>query len=307
MYFCNMYFVRINIIISALLYTLLSSAQDNIDCAEWDLETGSYLALDDSIKFSMSQVSEALVMQSDMVFCPAGIERSSPDDVKKRFSFDWTVKYNNIYLRSKEGVVFEGMNEHGFSASLTFLENSQLPSREKRHIPIAASLAVNFFIDHFKCVDTALLAVWDIRIFDDLGFDCNWPFRIILHDSTGVSVFFEYVNGSRQVYTHDAPAFIVGGPEYSRLIMIEHLPDSLPGGKAEKLYSDIIKTGYPPNIDLLLLQYYMHNLKGDRYFTILRYPLSLEMNFMLPGGDEARFDLKNIEFTPGKEVFTKFF
>ena len=282
-------------------------AQQSAFCDEWDMESGADLALADSLPFSMCQVSEVMVRNSEVVFCPAGIKRSSQDDIKKRLSFDWTVKYNNIYLRSTAGIVFEGMNERGFSASLMFQTSNKLPGKEKQNIPIAASLAVNFFIDHFKCIDTALLAVWDIRIFDDMGLDCGWPFKIVLHDSSGASAYLEYVNGIRQVYTNDAPSFIVGGPEYSRLVTIEHLPDSLPDGPSEELYLEIIKTEYPPNIDLLLLQYYMHHFSTANYYTILRYPLSAELNFMIPGGDEARFDLREIEFKPGKEVSTKFF
>jgi penicillin V acylase-like amidase (Ntn superfamily) len=282
-------------------------AQQNAVCGTWDLETGADLALADSLAFSICQQSEALVKDAEVVFCPAGIKRSSADDIKKRMRFDWVVKYNNIYLRSVEGVVFEGMNEHGFSASLLFHQGNILSGKEKHNIPIGASLAVNFFIDHFKCIDTALLAVWDIRIFDDMDLECDWPFRIVLHDSTGSSAYVEYVNGKREVYTDDGPSFIVGGPNFSRLVTLKHLPDYLPDGKAEELYVHLIGTGYPPNADLLLLQYYMHHFSTESYYTILRYPLSAELNFMIPGGDEARFDLHVIEFKPGKEVSTRFF
>lgn len=290
-----------------ILFQASTYAQQSTMCGPWDLETGADLALADSLAFSICQVSEALVKNAEVVFCPAGIKRSSADDIKKRMSFDWQVKYNNIYLRSHDGVVFEGMNDHGFSASLLFHKGNILSGKEKKNIPIGASLAVNFFIDHFKCIDTALLAVWDIRIFDDMSLDCDWPFRIVLHDSTGSSAYIEYVNGKRQVYTNDGPSFIVGGPSFSRLVTIEHLPDSLPQGKAEELYMHMISTGYPPNADLLLLQYYMHQSGGDNFYTLLRYPLSAELNLMIPDGDEARFDLREIEFKPGKEVSTRFF
>lgn len=195
-----------------------------------------------------------LQKDAQIVFCPAGIDRSSPNDVKKRFPFDWTVKYNNIYIENQNGIVIDGMNEHGFSASLMHLDKGRLPEKDKEFIPIAASLVVNFFIDHFKCIDTALLAIWDIRIFDDIGLDCGWPFRIVLHDSTGATAYIEYVEGHREVYTPDAPVAIVEGPSFARLLTIKYIPDSLASNDAEKRYLELEKS--------LLSSIFPENIKG---------------------------------------------
>ncbi len=178
---------------------------------------------------------------AEVVYCPAGIRRSSPNDVRKRHTFDWESKYNNIYVKLPGGLIVEGMNDQGFSASLMFLENSVLPGSDKVHIPIAVSLSVNFFIDHFNSVDTALLAIWDIRLFDDLAASSGWPFRIVLHDSTGATACFEYVEGQKRVYTPDPPSLIVDGPNYARLLTLRHISDSIPLGKAEHRFMDLDK------------------------------------------------------------------
>jgi len=295
-----------NILSLLVVISSFVSAQ-TIDCDKWDLNSGADLALYDSQPFSLSMLSADLMSGSSVVFCPAGIERSSPDDIKKRWSFDWTVKYNNVYVETSEGIVIEGMNEHGFSASLMFLDNSELLEKQKRYIPIATSLIVNFFIDHFKSIDTALLAVWDIRPFNDLETTCGWPFRIVLHDSTGAIAYVEYINGQRQVYTPDHPCFIVGGPDYTRLVTLEYLGDTAIKNQAEKLYLDFLQQGFPPNADLVLLQYYMQNYTGEEYYTILRYPKTGELNILLPSGDAANFKFDEIEFIPGKEFSTKYF
>jgi hypothetical protein len=292
------------ILLSLVPYFTLAQT---IECDKWDMNSGADLALFESQAFSMSMVGADLMTNSTIVFCPAGIERSSPDDIKKRWSFDWTVKYNNVYLKTNDGIVIEGINEHGFSASLMFLENSSLPGKQKELIPIATSLLVNFFIDHFKAIDTALLAVWDIRPYNDVELSCDWPFRLVLHDSTGATAYIEYANGQRQVYTPDYPSFIVGGPDYTRLITIAYLNDSIIEHKAEKLYVDIVKTAYPPNIDLVLLKYYIQNFGEEAYYTILRYPQTREINFLLPSGDAANFKFSEIEFIPGREVSTRYF
>jgi hypothetical protein len=282
-------------------------AQQGINCDNWGLEFEVDLVPKDSTPFSMCMVSSLMLVNSEMVFCPAGIERSSSNDRKKRQTFDWKVKYDNIYIRSSQGIVFEGMNEHGFSASLKYLKNSQLSETDTEHIPIAASLAVNFFIDHFKCVDTALLAVWDIRIFDDLGLECGWPFRIILHDTTGASAFIEYIKGERRVYTPEPPAIVIGGPDYARHITLEYMPDSVPKSVSEMILLDLLSMKNTSNMGWKVLDIYQANAVNIGYFGFLRYHSKPELYILFPSGDEAEFNLNEIEFIPGKEVSEKFF
>ena len=141
-----MHLLKASLITLLLIVTSMLSAQNS---QGWELGTGSDLCIYDSLPFSLSMLEEGFVTSSEVIFCPTGIKRSSPNDVRKRYPFDWEVKYNNIYLKNSEGIVYEGMNEHGFSATLMFLENCQLPEKERKLIPVGASLAVNFFIDHF--------------------------------------------------------------------------------------------------------------------------------------------------------------
>ncbi|MBE9484830.1 MAG: linear amide C-N hydrolase [Bacteroidetes bacterium] len=290
------------LLILILLTQAFLHAQVSINCDEWDFESGTDLLTNDSMPFSIAVPGSGLLNNAQISFCPSGIERSSPNDVNKRHHFDWVVKYNNIYLKTSGGLVFEGMNEHGFSASLMFLNNSRLPEKDKEHIPIAASLSVNFFIDHFKCIDTALLAIWDIRIFDDLDLECGWPFRLILHDSSGATAYIEYVRGDLRVYTPESPALIVGGPTYARLITLGHFPDSIPAGKAEKRFLDIT-TNSIPDISWTLLQYYNESY-SDHYYGILRDHMNKELLIMDPSVEELRLKFSEIVFTPGK-VTTK--
>lgn len=282
---------------------LLDAQESN----RWGLGAGSDLCVYDSLPLSLCMLEESFVTNSEVVFCPSGIERSSGNDVRKRYPFSWTVKYNNIYLKNAEGIVYEGMNEYGFSASLMFLQDSQLPEKEKELIPIGASLAVNFFIDHFKCIDTALLAIWDIRIFDDLSLEGGWPFRIVLHDTSGASAYIEYLDGNRNVYTPDDPAFIVSGPDYARLIELEYIAEALPENRAEQLFLDIVFSGFPPNTALVVLQYYMQNIPDKQFYSLFRYHENRELYILTPANDEAVFNFREIEFLPGKEVSTTYF
>ena len=271
------------------------------------LGTGSDLCVNDSIPFSLHVIEEKFVSGTEVVFCPAGIKRSSTNDIKKRQSYNWITKYENIYLRNQDGIVFEGMNEYGFSASLVYHENCHLPDKEKQLIPIGVSLAVNFFIDHFKSVDTALLAVWDIRIFDDLGLDAGWPFRIILHDTSGATAYIEYVHGYRSVYTPDKPAFVVSGADYTHLIKLEYIPETRAETKVDELYLNIIHSAYPPNIVLLLLKEYIDLFPDSQYYNIFRYHQEKEMYIMTPDNDEILFNFREIEFLKGEELTTSFF
>ena len=290
------------LVIFLLLTQSYLHAQVSINCGEWDLKSGTDLLPDDSMPFSIAVPGAGLMNNAQISFCPSGIERSSPNDISKRHHFEWNVKYNNIYLKTSGGLVFEGMNEHGFSASLMFFNNSRLPERDKEHIPIAASLCINFFIDHFKCIDTALLAIWDIRIFDDSDLECGWPFRLVLHDSSGATAYIEYVDGNRRVYTPESPALIVGGPTYARLITLKHFPDSIPAGKAEKRFLDIT-TNSIPDISWTLLQYYNESY-SDHHYGILRDHMNKELLIIDPSVEELKLKFSEIVFTPGK-VTTK--
>lgn len=164
------------------------------------------------------------------------IHRESPNDIKKRYRFEWTSRYCSALLASKDGLILDGMNHHGFSASLMFLDESSLPDRDKEHIPIAASMIINFFIDHFNNVDTAMLAAWDIRIFEDEDAIPGWPFRIILHDSTGSTVIIEHIDGNKRIYTPDPPALTVDGSDYARLLTLAYINDSLPLNQNEETF-----------------------------------------------------------------------
>jgi len=223
------------------ILTLLIFSQVNVfaqKSPDKDVESGIDITFknNDGRIISARSWPAGLPSNAQVVLCPKGMRRSSANDVKKKYPYEWTVKYDNIYIEINDGLVVEGMNEYGFSASLMWLKNCKLAKKDKEHIPIAASIAVNFFIDHFKSIDTALLAIWDIRIFDDMEMENNWPFRIVLHDSMGATAYIEYIEGQCRVYTSDLPSCIIAGPDYARLLTIEHLQDSMPGSTAEHLF-----------------------------------------------------------------------
>lgn len=303
-YLCNMKVFRMKIFLIFIVFAFVAKAQ------EGDFQylgSGSDLCIHDGQPMSIRLIEKGFTDHTEVVFCPAGIRRSSQHDVKRRYSFDWESKYNTIYFRNRDGIVYEGMNEHGFSASLIYLQDSELPGKEKQLIPIAASLAVNFFIDHFTSIDTALLAIWDIRIYDDLGLNGGWPFRIVLHDTSGASAYVEYVNGSRQVYTPDNPAFVVAGPDQNRLIKLAYLSEAKPETNAEKLYLEMSGSTHLPNAPLILVQLYMKYFGSSKYYTFFRYAEDKEIIIMTPRDEEAVFKFSEAEFIPGKEVVTRFF
>jgi penicillin V acylase-like amidase (Ntn superfamily) len=283
--------------------------QISADCDKLKLEASTDIMIFDKFATSYMTWPADLFKDAKLVACPAGIERSSPDDIKKRFSFDWIVKYKNIYIELAGGLVVDGINDHGFSASLMYLNNSQLPVKDKEHIPIAASLCINFFIDHFTNIDTALLAVWDIRIFDDMGLDCGWPFRLVLHDSSGATVYVEHIEGQQRVYTPEAPAVITDGSEYARMLMLKHLQDSLPKSKAERRFLDFEQgiISFSEDNTKRLIQYYKDNYPDiGNLFIIWRSHVDAAMIIR----DSSKLDIfetSEMKFTPGEETFQKIF
>ena len=279
-------------------------AQINLDCGVLQKDRGvDILNFDDqasSCRFSAS----SLFNGAEVVLCPAGIERSSPDDIKKRWSFDWKVKYDNIYIRTKGGLVLEGINSHGFSASLMFLDNSMLPKKNKKLIPIAASLAVNFYIDHFKSIDTALLAVWDTRIFDDIGAECGWPLRIILHDSTGATAYVEYIEGDLRVFTPEAPAVITAGSNYSRLVTVRHMPLYEPRNSSERdfLYFDHFANDPRDKDPEKVPAYYHKHVKALKEYIFLHRDHENPVLTIRSAEKKSEYKFKEIRFPVGQET-----
>lgn len=303
-YLCNMHIFRVKICLVFFVSALMTFAQKG---GLHNLGSGADLCIYDSVPMSVRLVEKGFSNQTEVIFCPAGIRRSSQSDARRRYAFNWESKYNTIYFRNRDGIVYEGMNEHGFSASLVYLQDCELPEREKQLIPIAASLAVNFFIDHFTCIDTALLAIWDIRIYDDLGMEGGWPFRIVLHDTSGASAYVEYIEGSRQVYTPESPAFVVAGPDRGSLIKLAYIPDEKPQSDIEKLYIEMLPSVNLPNAPLILLQLHMKYFSDTQFNTFFRYPHEREITILISGDEEAVFSFSEAEFIPGKEVTTVFF
>ncbi len=307
---------RLNIIILFILiflFPILSSAQSAVNFDTLCIDSGTdFLLQDDRSTISARSWIPGISDDARIVFCPAGIERSSPNDVKKRCPFEWTVKYDNIYVEVLNGIVIEGMNKHGLSASLMFLENSRLPKKEKTLIPIAASLWTRFYLDHFKCIDTAMLAVWDIRLFDDLNSKCGWPFRLVLHDSTGATAFIEYIDGKLRVYDPGPPAVITDGPDYASLLIEKYLPTGVspesPAARFIRLEDTLMKYRPPINIASILeiLEYLETNTPKASWF-LARDHEEATLQFLSEDKRNIRYKLNEVNFTPGKEIRQKLF
>jgi hypothetical protein len=290
-----------------------TQAQVSLDCNKLFMDAGTDIIMKDSISIiSARSWYSTLPDDACIVFCPAGIERSSPNDVKKRFPFEWTVKYDNIYVEVFDGIVIEGMNEHGLSASLMFHEKSRFPKKEKTLIPIAVSLWTRFFLDHFKCIDTAMLAVWDIRLFSDLDSKDNWPFRLVLHDSTGATAFIEYVEGNLRVYDPDPPAVIIDGPDYASLLIEKYIPTGVshesPAGRFIMAEDTLMKYIHPINIAsaLNILEYLEMNTQNAAWH-LARDHREATLQFLSEDKGDIRYKFDEVNFTPGKEIRQKLF
>ncbi|MDT8393138.1 MAG: hypothetical protein RQ761_04805 [Bacteroidales bacterium] len=281
-------------------------AQAKLDCDKLDFNSEKDFFFHDSTTSSIKTIDPLFISNATMVVCPEGIERSSPNDIKKRWGFKWKVRYDNIYFKTSSGLVVEGMNKHGFSASLMLLKNSRLPEKEKELIPIGASLAVNFYIDHFKSIDTALLAVWDTRIFDDMDMECEWPFRIILHDSCGATAYIEHINSRLRVYTPEAPCAITSGADYARLLMLKYMPDSLPANKAEErfLHYDQILPG--KNITAFVPEFTNSDVSAQAAVFIKDHT-SRSITIIDGRGKRKVIKFSGIEPIPGREISKSIF
>lgn len=281
--------------------------QENFDRNEGAWDSGTDILTVAQQVYSFRTWDQTMLAGTELMLCPAGMKRVSPNDVRKRRTFDWVSEYNNIYLRLPCGLVVEGMNDEGFSASLMFLESGLLPGEDRIHIPIAATLCVNFFIDHFNCVDTALLAIWDIRIFDDPGSGCGWPFRIILHDSTGATAFFEYTDGHKRVYTPDPPVLIVGGPEYARLLTLRHISDSLASGRAEERFMELDRMMQGRLLNHASIPEALSDQNDGRQDVLIERNHSAASMTITLDTATLTFVLNKMDFTPGSETSAEIF
>lgn len=296
----------LNIIMALLLYTSVSG-QVSYDCVRLSADRGIDIMYTSEEASSFRALPAYLLQGSEIILCPAGHKRVSSNDYKKRWAYKWQVKYPNLYIQTAGGLVLEGMNMHGFSASLQYLEHNRLPETEETLIPIASSLAINFFIDHFKCIDTALLAVWDTRIFDDIGGKCAWPFRIILHDSTGSTAYIEHIGGRLRVFTPDVPAMVCGGPDYSRFLTIKYIEDSIASTPAEQDFLYFTRHMERPwdTVYQIIHDRYRHSgSNGAEHVMISRSHADPGMN-IFAGSNEYIIIIKEMEFDPSRESLYK--
>ncbi len=306
--------MRMLLFIILIIYLFIpgyTTAQVSLDCDKLFMDAGTDIIMKDSISvISARSWYSTLSDDTHIVFCPAGIERSSPNDVKKRCPFEWTVKYDNIYVEVFDGIVIEGMNEHGLSASLMFHEKSRLPKKEKTLIPIAASLWIRFFLDHFKCIDTAMLAVWDIRLFSDLDSNCDWPFRLVLHDSTAATAYIEYVDGNLRVYDPDPPAVIIDGSDYASLLIEKYIPTGVshesPAGRFIMAEDTLMKYRHSINIVSVMeiLEYLGKNTQKASWL-LARDHREAALQFLSEDRESIIYKLDEVNFTPGKEIRQK--
>lgn len=131
-------------------------------------------------------------------------------------SLSWTSKYGSLVMRSTKALkdaIVDGINEHGLSVNLLYLEETEYEVRDERP-GVSTVQWIHYFVDNFKTVDEAIAGLDNFQLVSVEINGEHHPLHISIEDATGDAAIVEYVNGKCVVYHGAEHTILTNGPAY---------------------------------------------------------------------------------------------
>ena len=143
----------------------------------------------------------------------------------------WTNKYGfvgiNASLIGLNEKFVDGINEHGLSASLLWLNETKLPTVPKpgeTRKDLSVLDVVGYTLGQCKTIDEARKALTDLRVWGEKAELLNVPINPTLHlfvaDAYGKSMVVEWINGKQHIYDQsnvdNYPNALTNSPPYPK-------------------------------------------------------------------------------------------
>lgn len=136
--------------------------------------------------------------QPTLIIYPKGLERSGDAGDS---SLKWTSQYGSVALTAfHSNAVTDGMNEHGLSAHLLYLDSSDYNKKDDGRPTLSNVLWAQYMLDNFKTVKEALASMETYRVVPTKIHHREWPIHISLEDPSGDSAIIEFIDGKAVVH-----------------------------------------------------------------------------------------------------------
>lgn len=147
-----------------------------------------------------------------LVVYPRGLARTGDAGEK---SIKWTSKYGSVALTAfHANAVTDGMNEHGLSAHLLYLEKSEYEKPAGDRPALSNAVWAQYMLDNFKTVKEAVASLNQYQIVSTKIHGREWPLHIALEDPSGDSAIIEFINGKPVVHHGKEYTVMTNDPAY---------------------------------------------------------------------------------------------
>lgn len=142
-----------------------------------------------------------------LVFNPRGVSRTAQLIEPQNAPVEWTSKYGSVTVNiDAEDITqgaTDGMNEHGLTAAVLWMEASKYPEADTRP-GLDDGMWVQYCLDNFKTVQEVIANAPSLRVEEDKYLDKTVALHLYIHDPSGNSAILEYLDGNLVIH-HGSP------------------------------------------------------------------------------------------------------
>lgn len=151
--------------------------------------------------------------QPKLVVYPRGMKR---DGVAGSNSAHWKSKYGSVVITSfNKPVGSEGLNEHGLSASLLYLDKTRYGTRNNNYPSLANVMWAQYVLDNYKTVREAINHIKEVQIVSIPLAGREWPLHLTIQDPSGDSAVIEFLDGKMKIHHGNQYNIIANEPAYA--------------------------------------------------------------------------------------------
>ena len=204
-----------------LFVGLLSFNKEALACSDIIINTGSQ-------KVSARNMDWPSDGNAMVVINPRGLYRGASEYQPGDTRLNWISKYGSVSIKFINLSFVDGINEHGLSASLLWLDGSEYPPQGALPV-LSLGLWAQYYLDNCKTVTEAVALASTFRVYTDLSF---FGLHLILFDASGDSALMECVDGILNIYHPLEQPVVTNQPPYpeqlANLLNYEGFGGSLP-------------------------------------------------------------------------------
>lgn len=148
-----------------------------------------------------------------LVVYPRSMERQGGTG---KDTLKWTSKYGSVSITAfGTDAVSDGINEHGLSAHLLYLDKSEYEKGADKRPTLSNALWAQYMLDNFKTVKEAVESMDKYRIVATRVSGRKWPIHLSLQDPSGDSAIIEFIDGKMTIHQGKQYKVMTNEPAYA--------------------------------------------------------------------------------------------